>query len=81
MLTFPAEHEPVRSQDLAAIARTLARLVDEGGRRALLVQKVDGYRMTICSGEVIMEDGVETGARPGRLVRGPQVAAELRATA
>ena len=42
VLTFPAEHEPVRSQDLAAIARTLAGLVDEGGRRALLVQKVDG---------------------------------------
>ena len=39
-----------------------------------LVQRVDGYRMTICSGEVIMENGEDTGARPGRLVRGPQAA-------
>lgn len=38
-----------------------------GGRR--LVQQVDGYDMTICSGTAIFERGEETGARPGRLVR------------
>lgn len=38
-----------------------------GGRR--LVQHVDGYDMTICSGTPIFEKGQETGARPGRLVR------------
>jgi len=38
-----------------------------GGRR--LVQKADGYRTTIQSGVVTYEDGVATGARPGRLVR------------
>ena len=38
------------------------------GRR--LVQRVDGYRATVCAGEVTFEDGVPTGARPGRLVRG-----------
>jgi len=38
-----------------------------GGRR--LVQNVDGYDMTICSGTPIFEKGVETGARPGKLVR------------
>jgi N-acyl-D-amino-acid deacylase len=38
-----------------------------GGRR--LVQKVDGYDMTICSGMPIFEKGQETGARPGKLVR------------
>jgi N-acyl-D-aspartate/D-glutamate deacylase len=43
-----------------------------GGRR--LVQKVDGYRATICSGEVTFEQGEPTGAMPGRLVRGPQPA-------
>jgi N-acyl-D-amino-acid deacylase len=43
------------------------------GRR--LVQKVDGYRYTICSGEVIYEDGRPTGALPGKLIRGPQPAA------
>ncbi|HXQ22011.1 MAG TPA: amidohydrolase family protein [Candidatus Acidoferrales bacterium] len=39
-----------------------------GGRR--LIQRVDGYRATIVSGEVTFEDGQQTGARPGRLVRG-----------
>ena len=38
-----------------------------GGRR--LVQSVDGYDMTICSGISIFEKGQETGARPGKLVR------------
>jgi N-acyl-D-amino-acid deacylase len=38
-----------------------------GGRR--LVQHVDGYDMTICSGTPIFERGEETGARPGKLVR------------
>jgi N-acyl-D-aspartate/D-glutamate deacylase len=38
-----------------------------GGRR--LVQHVDGYDMTICSGVPIFEKGQETGAKPGRLVR------------
>ncbi len=43
-----------------------------GGRR--LIQKVDGYRATLCSGEVIFENGEPTGALPGKLVRGPQPA-------
>ena len=30
--------------------------------------------MTIKSGTVIFEDGVATGAMPGKLVRGPQAA-------
>ena len=38
-----------------------------GGRR--LVQRVQGYAMTLVSGVPVFEDGVETGARPGRLVR------------
>lgn len=38
-----------------------------GGRR--LVQRVDGYDATIVAGEVTMEHGEPTGARPGRLVR------------
>ncbi len=37
-----------------------------------LVQRTDGYVATIVSGEVIMRDGQETGARPGLLVRGEQ---------
>jgi N-acyl-D-aspartate/D-glutamate deacylase len=38
-----------------------------GGRR--LVQHVDGYDMTLVSGVPIFERGVETGARPGKLIR------------
>jgi N-acyl-D-aspartate/D-glutamate deacylase len=40
-----------------------------GGARRL-IQKADGYDATIVSGQVIMRDGEETGARPGQLVRG-----------
>jgi N-acyl-D-aspartate/D-glutamate deacylase len=43
-----------------------------GGRR--LVQRVDGYRYTIASGEVIFQDGEASGAMPGKLIRGPQTA-------
>ena len=43
-----------------------------GGRR--LVQRVEGYKYTILSGEIIFEDGEPTGAMPGRLIRGPQAA-------
>ena len=38
-----------------------------GGRR--LIQKADGYVMTVVAGEVTYESGVATGARPGKLVR------------
>ena len=44
-----------------------------GGRR--LVQRVDGYKHTVVSGEVTYQDGQPTGAMPGRLIRGPQPAA------
>ena len=52
-------HPPEMVYDLPAQARRL-------------VQRVDGYKLTICSGEVIREDGKDTGAMPGKLVRGPQ---------
>jgi len=39
-----------------------------GGRR--LVQRADGYRYTIKTGQVTFEDGESTGALPGSLVRG-----------
>ena len=39
-----------------------------GGRR--LVQKVDGYRYTVQTGQVTFENGEHTGALPGNLVRG-----------
>jgi N-acyl-D-aspartate/D-glutamate deacylase len=50
-------HAPEQRHDLPA-----------GGSR--LVQRVDGYTATICSGEVIFENGEATGALPGKLIRG-----------
>jgi len=44
-----------------------------GGRR--LVQRVDGYRYTVKSGQVTFENGRFTGALPGTLVRGGRDAA------
>jgi len=44
-----------------------------GGARRLL-QGADGYSATVVSGEVVMRDGKETGARPGALVRGARAA-------
>jgi N-acyl-D-aspartate/D-glutamate deacylase len=42
-----------------------------GGKR--LVQRVDGYRATLVSGVPIFQNGEETGARPGRLVRAGRI--------
>lgn len=50
-------HRPEAIEDLPA-----------GGRR--LVQRVDGYRYTVKSGQVTFENGESTGAFPGRLIRG-----------
>jgi N-acyl-D-aspartate/D-glutamate deacylase len=50
-------HRPEMHYDLPA-----------GARR--LLQHADGYDATIVSGEVVMRDGADTGARPGALVRG-----------
>jgi N-acyl-D-amino-acid deacylase len=49
-------HQPEVLHDLPA-----------GGRR--LVQRVDGYRATLVAGTPVFENGADTGARPGRLVR------------
>jgi N-acyl-D-aspartate/D-glutamate deacylase len=46
-----------------------------GGKR--LVQRAEGYRYTVKSGEVTFEDGKHTGALPGGLVRGGREAVIL----
>lgn len=55
-------HAPYLVQDLPA-----------GGQR--LLQKAEGYRATIVSGEVVVRNDEVTDARPGRLVRSGQVMA------
>ncbi len=54
-------HSPEMVNDLPA-----------NGRR--LVQQIDGYRYTICSGAITLQDGAPTGEMPGKLIRGPQPA-------
>ena len=57
--------------DLDALACHPPRIVHDlpaGGRR--LMQSSSGYRFTIKSGEVTVQDGELTGARPGSLLRG-----------
>jgi N-acyl-D-aspartate/D-glutamate deacylase len=46
----------------------VARDLPAGGAR--LLQEADGYVATMVSGEITRRHGVDTGARPGRLVRG-----------
>jgi N-acyl-D-amino-acid deacylase len=50
-----------------------------GGRR--LIQRAKGYRHTFVAGVETFRDGVSTGAKPGRLVRGTQKAPTLAAAA
>ena len=47
---------------------TVAHDLPAGGRR--LVQRADGYALTMVAGEITYRDGEPTGALPGRLLRG-----------
>ena len=48
----------------------LLRFLPAGGKR--LLQRATGYRHTFVNGVETYRDGAATGAKPGRLVRGPQ---------
>jgi len=70
-LLAPGMKADVNVIDLDALALSPPEMVYDlpaGGRR--LVQRARGYRATIKSGAAVFEDGVATGALPGRLVRG-----------
>ena len=57
--------------DHAALTLRSPRLAHDlpgGGRR--LLQEASGYTATVVAGAVTRRNGVDTGARPGRLVRG-----------
>ncbi len=57
--------------DHAALTLRSPRLAHDlpgGGRR--LLQEASGYAATVVAGAVTRRNGVDTGARPGRLVRG-----------
>jgi N-acyl-D-amino-acid deacylase len=57
--------------DMDALTLELPRMVYDlpaGGRR--LIQGASGYEATVVSGVVTRRGGLDTGARPGRLIRG-----------
>jgi N-acyl-D-aspartate/D-glutamate deacylase len=58
---------------LGLLAPEMAYDLPAGGKR--LVQRASGYVATIKSGAVVREHDSATGARPGRLLRGPQAIA------
>jgi N-acyl-D-aspartate/D-glutamate deacylase len=56
--------------DLARLASGRPRMVyDLPAAQARLDQSVEGYVATYVKGSAVQRDGVDTGARPGRLVR------------
>ena len=54
-------------QQLKSLAPKVAHDLPAGGAR--LIQHAEGYVATLVSGQVIVKNGVDTGARPGSVVR------------
>ncbi|MCH7789370.1 MAG: amidohydrolase family protein [Acidobacteria bacterium] len=67
---YKADLNVIDYDGLAILPPQTARDLPAGGRR--LIQRANGYRYTIVSGQVTYRDGVATDALPGRLVRGVQ---------
>ena len=68
---YRADVNVINYDELALEAPQMVFDLPAGGRR--LVQRAQGYDYTICAGEIIVDHGEPTTARPGGLVRGPQV--------
>jgi len=67
---FKADLNLVDHENLNLRLPEMVHDLPAGARR--LIQRADGWKATICSGEVTFEDGAHTDARPGRLIRGGQ---------
>jgi N-acyl-D-amino-acid deacylase len=63
-----ADLNVIDHENLTLRAPHLAHDLPAGGRR--LLQTADGYEATVVAGVVTRRHGEDTGARPGRLVRG-----------
>ncbi len=71
----PGYRADVNLIDFARLRLGLPQMVHDlpaGARR--LIQRAEGYEATLVHGEVIQRNGEETGARPGRVIRGAQPA-------
>jgi N-acyl-D-aspartate/D-glutamate deacylase len=67
---YRADINVIDHAELALEPPEMVHDLPAGGGR--FVQKARGYRATLVSGEVVTQDGEDTGARPGRLIRGSQ---------
>ena len=54
-------------EQLASLAPLVVNDLPAGG--SCLIQRAEGYVATLVSGQVIMKNGEDTGARPGSVVR------------
>lgn len=75
---YKADLNIIDQQGLTLYSPQMIDDLPAGGRR--LMQRADGYLATILSGKVTYRNGVPTGEKPGRLIRGTQAAPELVAT-
>ena len=56
--------------DLDRLAERMPRMVhDFPGGAKRFIQRADGYKATVCNGEIILRDDEHPGARPGRVLR------------
>lgn len=69
---YRADVNVIDYENLTLHAPEVSYDLPTGGRR--LTQRADGYEFTLVRGEVIRRNGKLTDARPGRLVRGAQIA-------
>jgi N-acyl-D-aspartate/D-glutamate deacylase len=68
---YKADVNVIDYDTLKLSAPTMAHDLPAGGKR--LLQRAEGYRCTIQTGQVTFEDGAPTEALPGRLVRGAKL--------
>jgi N-acyl-D-aspartate/D-glutamate deacylase len=76
---FVADLNVLDPETVAPQLPTIEHDFPAGARR--LVQKATGLRATIVAGEVVVDDGQPTDARPGKLLRNPLAQGESTAQA
>lgn len=64
---FKADINVIDFNNLKLLPPNLISDLPAGGKR--LMQKANGYKATIVNGEIIVQNNIFTGRRPGRLVR------------
>jgi N-acyl-D-aspartate/D-glutamate deacylase len=71
----PGQKADINLVDYDALSIGVPRMVyDLPGGAPRFMQKAVGYKATLVAGQVVQRDGEDSGARPGRVVRGPQSA-------